>query len=105
MLFDFDRPSEAAYRIGLSQNFARLGRPGFSLIVNYTKGRNAETAVGEPLPDAEEIAITADFRPQEGFLKGLWLRIRFADGDRGSTSADRRDVRVILNYSLGAFGD
>lgn len=105
MLFDFDRPNENAYRVGLSQNFAVIGRPDFSLIVNYTKGRNAKTAVGGALPDTEEIAITADFRPQEGFLKGLWLRIRYADGDRGSPLADRRDVRVILNYTLAAFGD
>ncbi len=76
--------------------------PGISLIVNYTKGRNAETDDGTLQPDADELAITADFRPQEGFLKGLWLRVRYAEGDRGSPAADRREVRVILNYSLEA---
>ncbi len=102
MLFDFDRANEEAYRIGLSQNLVKYGLPGISLIVNYTKGRNAETDDGALLADADEIAITADFRPQEGFLKGLWLRVRYADGDRGSPAADRREVRVILNYSLEA---
>ena len=101
MLFDFDRAREQAYRIGLSQNFVRLGFPGTSIIVNYTKGRNAQTDEGVSLPDEDVIAITADFRPQEGFLKGLWLRVRYAEGDRGSPAANRRDVRVILNYSLG----
>ena len=54
-----------------------------------------------PLPDENVIAITADYRPQKGFLKGLWLRVRYAEGDRGSPTANRRDLRVILNYSLG----
>jgi hypothetical protein len=100
-LFDFDRAREEAFRIGLSQNFAKYGLPGIGLIVNYTEGRNAQTDDGVPLPDEDVIAITADFRPQEGFLKGLWLRVRYAEGNRGSPEANRRDVRVILNYSLG----
>jgi hypothetical protein len=102
MLFDFDQAHEEAYRIGLSQNFARRGFPGFSLIINYTKGRNAQADDGTLQPDADVISITADFRPQKGFLKGLWLRVRYAEGDRGSPAADRREVRVILNYSLEA---
>ena len=101
MLYDFDRRKEEAFRLGLSFNFARLGRPGLAIIANYTNGWNAESADGAVLPDAEEFAITADFRPQQGLLKGLWLRVRYADGDRGSPLADRRDVRVILNYTLG----
>jgi hypothetical protein len=100
MLFDFDRRREEALRLGLSFNFARLGRPGMSIIANYTSGRNAELANGESLPDADELAITADFRPDRGLLKGFWLRVRYADGDRGSPLADRRDLRVILNYTL-----
>jgi len=101
MLYDFDRRREEAFRLGLSFNFARLGRPGLAIIANYTNGRNARSADGEALPNAEEFAVTADFRPQKGLLKGLWLRVRYADGDRGSPLADRRDVRVILNYTLG----
>jgi hypothetical protein len=102
MLFDFDRAREEAYRVGLSHNFARLGYPGVGLIINYTEGRDAESNDGKPLPDAEEIAITLDLRPERGLFKGLWLRIRYADAERGPPEADRRDVRVILNYSLGA---
>lgn len=102
MLFDFDRAREDAYRIGLSQNFVTYGLPGMSLIVNYTKGRNATAVNNSQLPDTDEIAVTVDYRPQDGWLKGLWLRVRYAYGDRGSPVADRRDVRIILNYRLGA---
>lgn len=102
MLFDFDRGKEEAFRIGLSQNFAKYGFPGASLIINHTMGRNATTNLGAPLADEDESDVTVDFRPPEGLLKGLWLRIRYAEGDRGSPAADRRDLRLILNYSVSA---
>ena len=102
MIFDFDRANEEAWRIGLSQNFAKLGLPGVSLIVNYTESRNSTTDIGEPLPDADELDITADFRPEKGFFKGIWLRVRYADANRGSPVADREDWRIILNYSVSA---
>ena len=102
MLFDFDRAGEKALRIGLSQNFETYNLPGVSLIVNYTEGRDAIASDGTPFPKAREIAITADFRPQETWLKGLWLRVRYAEGDRGSDVDDRRDLRIILNYNLSA---
>jgi hypothetical protein len=102
MLFDFDRAGEKAFRVGLSQNFETYKLPGVSLIVNYTEGRDAIASDGTPFPNARELAITADFRPRETWLKGLWLRVRYADGDRGSAVADRRDLRIILNYNLSA---
>ena len=102
MLFDFDRAGEKALRIGLSQNFEKYNMPGVSLIVNYTEGRDAIASDGTPFPNAREVAITADFRPQETWLKGLWLRVRYAEGDRGSDVDDRRDLRIILNYNLSA---
>ena len=102
MIFDFDRANEEAWRIGLSQNFAKLGLPGVSLIVNYTESRNSTTDIGEPLPDADELDITADFRPEEGFFKGIWLRVRYSDANRGSPVADREDWRITLNYSVSA---
>ena len=102
MIFDFDRANEEAWRIGLSQNFAKHGLPGVSLIVNYTESRNSTTDIGELLPDADELDITVDFRPEKGFFKGLWLRVRYSDANRGSPMADREDWRIILNYGIGA---
>lgn len=101
MLFDFDRASEDAWRIGLSQNFKRFGLPGVGLQLSYARGRNARTNDDTPLSDEREFDITADFRPPEGMLKGFWLRVRYARGDRGHGAADRRDFRLILNYDLG----
>ena len=103
MVSDFDRAGERDSQIGLSYNFARFGFPGISIVANYTKGRNARTDDGIPLPNTDAFTTTVDFRPERAFLKGAWLRIRFADGDRGSPEDDSREVRVILNYSLEAF--
>jgi len=103
MLSDFDRAQERAFQIGLSHNFTRLGFPGISIAGNYTQGRHAETNDGGPLPDTDVISVTVDFRPERSFLQGVWLRVPFADLDRGSPEDDRREVRVILNYSLEAF--
>jgi hypothetical protein len=102
MIFDFDRANEEAWRIGLSQNFAKLGLPGVSFIVNYTESRNSTTDIGELLPDADELDITVDFRPEKGFFKGLWLRVRYSDANRGSPVADREDWRITLNYGVSA---
>jgi hypothetical protein len=102
MIFGFDRAKEDAYRIGLSHNFTRIGFPGIALVANYTEGRNPIDSDGQALPDSQEIDITVDFRPKSGWLKGLWLRVRYADAERGSAVADRRDLRLIVNYSLKA---
>ena len=71
-------------------------------MATYTTGRDAIDADGTTFPDAREIAFTADYRPDRGPLKGLWLRVRWADSDRGDPAADRQDLRIILNYRLEA---
>jgi hypothetical protein len=103
MIFDFDRAGESAVRVGLSQNFAALGLPGFSVTADYTKGRNAVSVDGVPLGDENSVVVTADFRPERERLKGLWLRVRYGEGKRSNIIGDRREVRLILNYNLSAF--
>ena len=72
-------------------------------MVKYTKGHDAISNTGAPLEDEDEIAITADFRPQKGLLEGLWLRVRYAESNRGRNADDRRDLRFILSFDLDAF--
>jgi len=103
MLFDFDRAGERAWRLGLSQNFAPIGVPGISLAVNYTNGHDALSNTGSPLRDEDEFDVTVDFRPQQGLLEGLWLRVRYGDGDRGEDTDNRRDLRLILSFNFDVF--
>jgi hypothetical protein len=87
----------------LSQNFEAYGLPGVSVTLNYTKGSDAVSALGAPLDDEDEFNLTADYRPEKGLLKGLWFRIRYGELDRGAPTANRRDLRIIVNYRLSAF--
>jgi len=102
MIYDFDRAGEEAWRVRLSQNFARFGAPGFSLEIDYTQGRDGISADGIPLDDESAWILTADLQPKRGLLEGLWLRLRYGEGDRGAFG-DRRELRLIINYTLLAF--
>lgn len=102
MLYNYDRANESAWRVGLSQDFEAYGLPGFSTNINYTEGRSAFSDNGAALRDESEISITADYRPPANWLRGLWLRVRYAEGRRGNLLENRRNVRIILNYSLNA---
>ena len=103
MISNFDRARERGTRIGLSQNFAAYGLPGVSVTLNYTRGDEAVSSLGVPLADESEIDITADYRPEKGLLKGLWIRIRYGELDLAAPVANRRDLRIIVNYRLSAF--
>ena len=103
MIANFDRARERGTRFGLSQNFETYGLPGVSVTLNYTKGSDAVSALGVRLDDEDEFNVTADYRPEKGLLKGLWFRIRYGELDRGAPTANRRDLRIIVNYRLSAF--
>jgi hypothetical protein len=95
---DFDRAGEDAWQVGIAYDFARLGLEGLSAFANYAEGygaRNSETR--ESLPNEREFEITADYKPNLGFLHGFWLRVRGAVVERDGTSTE---LRVILNYAI-----
>ena len=100
MLEDFNRPGERAWRLGLSVSGSKWGHPAWSGFVNFTHGYDARvTGTGAAAPDVSESAVTLDYKPKSGSLKGLWLRFRtgraeFSDG------IDVSNVRFIVNYSL-----
>lgn len=104
MIGDFDRARERTVRIGLSQNFTPRGLTGLSIAINYTTGKNAQLDDGAALPNSDEIDVTADYRPEHGLLKGMWLRVRWGRWNRGPGMPAREDLRFIINYTLSAFG-
>jgi len=100
MIEDFNRPGERAWRFGFSFSGTEWGRPAWSGFVNFTRGSDAhDESSGSAAADVNESAITFDYKPKSGKLKGLWLRFRtgraeFNDG------TDVSNARVIVNYSL-----
>jgi hypothetical protein len=94
IIANFDRAGEAAWLTGLSYNFGRFGIDGLGFDVKYVAGY-----VNGSAPDRDELDVTLDFKPQRTFLRGLWVRLRYAklDVDDGSGFDD---VRFIVNYEI-----
>ena len=101
MISNFNRADEKAWLIGLSYDCKRIGLPGLSFYTNYAQGYDARNATSnESLPDEEEFDITFDYRVEDGPLRGLWFRSRWAYFDFASGGGSRHNVRLIVNYDL-----
>jgi hypothetical protein len=101
---DFDRANERAFLVGLSFNSERLARLGLSGYANVAWGSDAEDpATGAPLPDRTEYDVTVDWKPPGPPLKGLWIRVRYAQVDYDGDGETNRDIRLIANYSIPFF--
>lgn len=100
MIKDFNRAGEEAWLVGLSYDFSRVGLDGLSAFGRYAHGNTPDSgAVASP--DQDELDLTVDYRFKEGFLKGLWLRLRGAYLDQeGPEARDVTNIRVILNYDI-----
>ncbi len=96
MVKDFYQAGEDAWLVGLSYDFSHVGMDGLSSFVNYANGNTSAAS-----PDEEEFDITVDYRFKKDFLKGLWIRLRYAYVDQdGPEGVDVKDFRAILNYEL-----
>jgi hypothetical protein len=98
---DFDSAGERAVMLGLSYNTEYFSALGLSSFLNIAHGWDRRLAFeGTDLPDRTEYNLTVDYKPPDGPLRGLWIRLRWAhldiDGDGGTS----RDIRLIINYQL-----
>ena len=98
MLEDFDRAGEESVGIKVSYSFGRWNVPDLSMSIKYVDGRNAQDQNGMDLEDDQEFDITLDYKPETNVLKGLWVRLKYAETERGDRT--RRDFRAIVNYPL-----
>ena len=97
---DFNRAGEDAWLVGLSSDFSTFGLSGLSAFVNYAEGDTPDSGVAAS-PDERELDITVDYRFEQSWLKGLWLRVRAAFVDQDGENAKNVDqYRLILNYDL-----
>ncbi|VGO23450.1 OprD family outer membrane porin [Pontiella sulfatireligans] len=100
MQSDFNSANEESWLLGVSYDFERVGLKGLSSFVNYARGNNAQTSSGADLPDTEEVNITADYKVDEGILRGFWLRVRWSHLDFSGDAGNSDELRVILNYEF-----
>jgi hypothetical protein len=100
MQSDFKLANQEAWLVGAAYAFGKIGLKGLSSFVNYTEGRNAQTAEGLDLPDQNEFNITADYKVDESLLRGLWLRVRWSQLDFSDNTDSSEELRVTLNYEI-----
>jgi hypothetical protein len=98
----FQRADEDAWLVGVSMNLRSLGIDGLSASMHFVRGSGArDETSGDSLPDQRELDMTFDYRPQGGFLRGWWFRVRgaFLSEEEGG-GASQNELRIILNYDL-----
>ena len=101
MLRNFDRANEKATRLSLSYHFDSIGLPDWSANIRYTRGKDAieETSLLQ-LGDTREADYTLDYKPENGPLRGLWFRVRYAQPREKGGGAVSKQLRIILNYTF-----
>jgi hypothetical protein len=105
MLADFRRADEDSWGFWLSYNFGSRGFKalgGLSFFGRIARGENARDPDElTSLPDRNAYDITFDYRFKKGWMRGVWLRVRYAYLEQEG-AGDRSNVRVILRWELPA---
>jgi hypothetical protein len=96
---DFTRAGEKALLAGFSWDLARVGIPHLSGFVNFVHGWDAKL-LGRSRPSSRSLDATLDYKVQEGFFRGFWLRLRGSWLGETNDSDNATDIRLIVNYEL-----
>lgn len=97
----FDKVGETAFGAQYSSHFADFGLPNWSANVGVMSGWDVvDPETGADQADEVEYDFTLDYKPKEGRLKGLWVRLRYIYIDFDSGVGHRWNTRVIINYKV-----
>jgi len=98
---DFNRAGENATISKLSYDFTSLGLTGVTAYALWLHGWNRVNPTGSASVNQEdEYDFDLQWRPKYKYLKGLWLRTRYAYVDQRGGGPSQSDFRVILNYDI-----
>ena len=102
MITNYLKAGYTAWYAKLSYDFSRLGLEGVAAYLLVTHGWDqVDKASKEPLPGENELNADLQWRPEWGWLKGLWFRLRYGvahqyEGEQQYT----HDGRVIVHYDF-----
>lgn len=101
LLSDMDRPGELSWRGTAAVDLDRLGLKEVSFSLTTAMGNTPDSGA-DASPDQFEYNLNLDYRPEEGLLENLWLRLRWGENFRDSDLGGRdiSDFRIIANYSI-----
>ncbi len=97
---DQDRAGERAVRLGVTYGLDHWGAKGLTADLGSLHANTPDTG-SIASPSEQEYSATLDYRPPVKLLDDFWLRIRYAFNNQDSARGgnDRKDFRIILNYS------
>jgi hypothetical protein len=102
----FDRAGEKAGGASLAYDFgyafSGIGLSGLSVGTWFTRGWNAiDPLTALALPDQQEFDVWLQYRPTEGPLKGLRLKVQYADiWQLGNVRSTQPEFRFIADYTV-----
>jgi hypothetical protein len=99
---DFNRAGEEAFMVKASYDFTRLGLEGVTTYALFVHGWDRlNPASNASVPNENEFDADIQWRPQWKFIKGLWLRMRYANVHQYERPNDTiNDFRIIVNYDV-----
>jgi hypothetical protein len=101
---DFDRAGEQAFMVKGSLNFARFGLEEVTAYALWVHGWSAvNPTTGLSVYQQDEYNFDLQWRPKSDFLKGFWLRARYAHVDSREGTASGfpiNEIRLIANYDF-----
>jgi len=102
----FDYAGEKAFggsiTYDFSYAFSNIGLSGLSTGVWFTRGWDAiNPSTNSGIPDREELDLWVQYRPSEGPLKGLRVKMQYADvWQVDNVRADQPEFRFIVDYTV-----
>jgi hypothetical protein len=96
MVQSFKGAGENAFMVKASYDFSRVGAKGLTVYGLYVHGWGRVSP-----PNMTEADADVQYRPEWSFLKGLWLRARYAFVQQHQGAKDTtHEVRLIANYDF-----
>jgi hypothetical protein len=102
MIQSFKGAGENAFMVKGSYDFSRLGAQGLTAYGLFVHGWGlVSPATKASLPNMNEVNADVQWRPEWSFLKGLWLRARYAFVQQYQGARDTsQEIRLIANYDF-----
>jgi hypothetical protein len=98
---DFNRAAENAFIGKLSYDFSSLGLTGVTAYGLWVHGWNRVDPITKAaVKQEDEYDLDLQWRPKIPFLKGLWLRTRYAYVTQSDGGPSQSDFRIIVNYDI-----
>jgi hypothetical protein len=96
MIQSFKGAGENAFMVKGSYDFSRLGAQGLTVYGLYVHGWGRVSP-----PNMNEVNADVQYRPEWSFLKGLWLRARYAFVQQYQGARNTgQEIRLIANYDF-----